>query len=125
MSRRSKLIRAAVPVFGVLILFAGPAFPGENSFIRFFQDHISAVDGDRCPMNPSCSQYAARAMKKHGPVMGWIMACDRLVRCGRDEAWVSPHVRIKGRDYIQDPVAANDFWWFGEKIDKGVKSVGF
>ncbi len=84
----------------------------KNIFIRFYQDHISAVDGARCPMTPSCSEYAARAMKKHGAVMGWIMACDRLVRCGRDEVHISPIIRINNHTYVSDPVSANDFWWF-------------
>ena len=84
----------------------------KNIFIKFYQDHISGADGGRCPMTPSCSEYAAQAMKKHGTVVGWIMACDRLVRCGRDEAHISPHVRIKGTTYISNPVSANDFWWF-------------
>jgi putative component of membrane protein insertase Oxa1/YidC/SpoIIIJ protein YidD len=89
----------------------------KNMFIRFFQDHISAVDGNRCCMTPSCSEYAAQAVKKHGPVIGWIMACDRLVRCGRDEVRVSPHVCINGQEFVSDPVSANDFWWF-KKEDK-------
>lgn len=84
----------------------------KNIFIQFYQDHISAADGGRCPMTPSCSEFAARAIKKHGPVLGWIMACDRLVRCGRDEVNISPQVVINGQDYVYDPVQANDFWWF-------------
>ncbi|WDP93271.1 MAG: membrane protein insertion efficiency factor YidD [Desulfobacter sp.] len=106
------------------MLPAAPAAAGDdetarrNPAIAFFQDHISAADGNRCPMTPSCSAYAARAVQKHGLVIGWIMACDRLVRCGRDEARISPHIRIKGREYISDPVSANDFWWFSKKEDK-------
>lgn len=97
---------------------AGDAPDSEiNPVIGFFQKHISAADGHRCPMTPSCSTYAARAIEKHGLVMGWIMACDRIVRCGRDEARISPHIWIKDRQYISDPVDANDFWWFEKKKD--------
>ena len=84
----------------------------KNMFIRFYQDHISGADGGRCPMTPSCSEYAARAIEKHGPVIGWIMACDRLVRCGRDELNISPTVTVNNQSYVSDPVDANDFWWF-------------
>jgi hypothetical protein len=63
-------------------------------------------------MYPSCSHYAARALKEHGPVMGWIMTCDRLLRCGRSETRLSPRVRVHGRPLTFDPVEANDFWWF-------------
>lgn len=87
----------------------------NNTVIKFYQKHISAIDGDRCPMYPHCSQYCAGAIEKHGFPMGWIMACDRLLRCGRDEVRLSPHVRVKGRELTFDPVSANDFWWFSPK----------
>ncbi len=102
----------------VLLLMVVPALgqdshsDGKNGVIRFYQDHLSAADGGRCPMSPSCSEYAARAIKKHGPLMGWIMACDRILRCGRSEVNLAPQKRIDGRPYTHDPVAANDFWWF-------------
>ena len=72
----------------VLMIFAvgQPVFGGEVSIqaINFFSEHISPADGDRCMMVPSCSHYAAGAVKKHGALIGWVMACDRLVRCGTD-----------------------------------------
>ncbi len=84
--------------------------------LEFYQKHISAIDGNRCPMNPSCSEYARQAMKKHGPILGWIMTCDRLMRCGRSEKKIAPLVQIKvqtkeGYQY-SDPLENNDFWWF-------------
>jgi putative membrane protein insertion efficiency factor len=84
----------------------------KNRIIRFYQTFVSGADGNRCPMYPSCSEYAARALKKHGPVMGWIMTCDRLMRCGRSDARLAPEIRIQDRPRIYDPVSANDFWWF-------------
>lgn len=79
--------------------------------LRFYKKYISPADGDRCPMYPGCSLYGARAFAKHGIFMGWVMTCDRLLRCGRDEMNVSPGITRKGRTYCHDPVAANDFWW--------------
>ena len=86
-----------------------------NPVIKFYQEHISGIDGNRCPMYPHCSQYCAQAIRKHGFGLGWIMACDRLLRCGRDEVRLSPHVRVNGRESTFDPVSANDFWWFSPK----------
>ena len=80
--------------------------------IKFYQKHISGIDGNRCPMYPSCSGYGAHAVRKHGLLLGWIMACDRLLRCGKDEVRLSPHIKINGRELTFDPVSANDFWWF-------------
>lgn len=100
-------------IFFLLIFLYGLAFGGDkNGIIQFYQDYISAADGDRCPMVPSCSAYAAQAIEKHGPVLGWMMACDRLVRCGRDEVTRSKKRWVSGQTLTVDPVQANDFWWF-------------
>jgi hypothetical protein len=80
-------------------------------FISFFRDHISAVDGDRCPSYPSCSSYSAEAFRKHGFVMGWLMTVDRLIHEGKEERSVSPLIRRDGSWRIYDPVENNDFWW--------------
>ena len=72
---------------------------------------LTRADSDRCPMMPSCSTYARRAFRRHGALMGWIMTCDRLLRCGRDEKHLAPKVFINGRILIYDPLKSNDFWW--------------
>ena len=117
MSPRNK-VPALLILAGLFLITAlvSPVQAQEgNIFIQFYQDHISAADGNRCPMTPSCSEYAAQAVKKHGPIMGWIMACDRLMRCGRDEVRLAPRVQISNHEYVADPVSANDFWWFNKK----------
>ena len=78
--------------------------------IKFYQDYISSVDGNRCPMHPTCSQYCIEAFKKHGTFWGWIMCSDRLIRCGRDEKKLSNPVWIDGEKRSYDPVSNNDFW---------------
>ena len=77
---------------------------------KFYRDYISSADGDRCPMYPTCSQYCMDAIKKHGPLTGWIMCSDRLMRCGRDETKISAPVWINGEKRNYDPVSNNDFW---------------
>ncbi|HKK90834.1 MAG TPA: membrane protein insertion efficiency factor YidD [Desulfobacteraceae bacterium] len=101
----------------VLVLLAGCAArestaPRAGGVLYFYQKHLSPVDGDRCSMYPTCSGYAAETFKKHGFPVGWIMTCDRLLRCGRDEVKRSPVLTVKGRTRCYDPVAANDFWWY-------------
>jgi hypothetical protein len=93
----------------------------ESRIIRFYQKYISGADGSRCPMVPSCSEYAAQAVRKHGPAMGWIMAFDRLMRCGRSETRLAPEIRVHGKTRIYDPVSANDFWWFTPLPDREEK----
>ncbi|MBW2448882.1 MAG: membrane protein insertion efficiency factor YidD [Deltaproteobacteria bacterium] len=78
--------------------------------IKFYQDYISSVDGNRCPMHPTCSQYCIEAFKKHGTLLGWIMCSDRLIRCGRNENNLSDPVWIDGEKRRYDPISNNDFW---------------
>ncbi|VBB43013.1 exported hypothetical protein [uncultured Desulfatiglans sp.] len=83
--------------------------------VRLFRDHISAVDSDRCPSYPSCSEYSVRAFEKHGFVMGWLMTVDRLIHEGSEEEAVSGTVKVGDRLLINDPVHNNDFWWYRPK----------
>ncbi len=79
--------------------------------INFFIRYISPVDGERCPCYPTCSDYARRAIRKHGLAMGFVMAFDRLIH-EADEIHRVPQVPIFGIPRYYDPVENNDFWWY-------------
>lgn len=85
---------------------------------RFYKQYISSADGNRCGMYPSCSSYGQEAVKKHGLFIGWIMTCDRLIRCGRDETKLSQSISSSNKLLTVDPVAANDFWWYSHEASK-------
>jgi hypothetical protein len=85
--------------------------PSWSSPLLFFQRVISRADGDRCPMAPSCSHYAANAFAHHHPATAWVLTCDRLLRCGHDEVRQAPRVWVDGHARAFDPVSANTFWW--------------
>ncbi|MBW2093519.1 MAG: membrane protein insertion efficiency factor YidD [Deltaproteobacteria bacterium] len=96
---------------------AGRAGGGESInvgawLVTLYRDHLSKVDGDRCPSFPSCSSYSVQAFRKHGFIMGWMMTVDRLFHEGSEEKRVSPLVYDHGRLKIYDPVENNDFWWY-------------
>ncbi|MFH1349830.1 MAG: membrane protein insertion efficiency factor YidD [Pseudomonadota bacterium] len=91
----------------------GASFSIGAWLVSAFRDHISAVDGDRCPSYPSCSSYSVRAIKNHGFFMGWMMTVDRLIHEGSEEVEVTPFVLSEGKWKIYDPVENNDFWWYG------------
>ena len=78
--------------------------------IHLYRTFLSGADGHRCPMTPSCSSYALSTIKRHGALLGWIMACDRLMRCGRDELDRSPKTLTPYGWRWQDSVDDNDFW---------------
>ncbi len=82
--------------------------------IHFYQgplNHLSAVRYGDCPMYPSCSHYGLSAIEHHGALIGWMMAFDRLIRCGRDESHLSPEVIVGGDWKYIDTLEQNDFWW--------------
>jgi putative membrane protein insertion efficiency factor len=49
--------------------------------IRLYQRLISPALGQRCRYYPSCSEYAAQAVKRFGILRGLILAGWRLLRC--------------------------------------------
>jgi hypothetical protein len=79
--------------------------------VGFYKKTVSRVDGDRCPSEPSCSEYSLQAFRKHGFFIGWVMTVDRLIHEGTEETKVSPVVFPGGKKKIYDPVENNDFWW--------------
>ncbi|MBW2596114.1 MAG: membrane protein insertion efficiency factor YidD [Deltaproteobacteria bacterium] len=86
--------------------------------LNFFSEYISKVDGDRCPMHPTCASYSRQAVKKHGVFMGIVMTADRLIHEGSEMDY-APLVKAGGGVRYYDPVNWNDYWWYNrESLDK-------
>ncbi len=49
--------------------------------IRFYQWVLSPVMGPKCRYTPTCSQYSADALKKHGIWKGGGLAIKRISKC--------------------------------------------
>jgi putative membrane protein insertion efficiency factor len=49
--------------------------------VRLYQRILSPLLPPACRFVPSCSEYAAGAIEKHGPFAGVGLAAWRLVRC--------------------------------------------
>lgn len=49
--------------------------------IRVYQLTLSSVMGRRCRYLPTCSEYSADAIKKHGPWNGFWLALGRITSC--------------------------------------------
>ncbi|MFC1556265.1 membrane protein insertion efficiency factor YidD [candidate division KSB1 bacterium] len=49
--------------------------------VKLYQMAISPLFPAVCRFDPSCSQYAVEAIKKHGAVRGCYMAFSRILRC--------------------------------------------
>jgi hypothetical protein len=52
------------------------------ALIKLYQWVISPILGpNKCRFTPTCSHYAAEALKKHGPFRGTWLAIKRISRC--------------------------------------------
>lgn len=65
-------------------------------FLKLYKQLVSPWLPASCRYVPTCSEYAAEAVARHGIVRGGLLACWRLVRC-------NPFVRGG-----YDPVPNND-----------------
>ncbi len=52
----------------------------SNLFL-FYKKYISSQDMARCSFTPSCSEYAIKAIKSQGLIIGVINFFDRFSRC--------------------------------------------
>jgi len=52
-----------------------------NFFITLYQKHISPLKPATCRFYPSCSEYAAQALKKYGLLKGLRLSAGRILRC--------------------------------------------
>lgn len=50
-------------------------------FIRAYQLCIKPVIGGVCRFTPTCSEYAAQALTKHGFCKGTWLALKRILKC--------------------------------------------
>ena len=80
-----------------------------SGLVDFYRRVVSAVDGDRCHMAPTCSLYGRTAIAVHGPLLGLVLTADRLLHESDEMAWAKP-IRRDGELYYPDPLEANTYW---------------
>tara|TARA_A100001388_G_C28768562_1_gene502348 strand:- start:2032 stop:2268 length:237 start_codon:yes stop_codon:yes gene_type:complete len=49
--------------------------------IKIYQFLISPLIGKNCRFNPTCSNYALEALKKHGLILGMYYSIIRISKC--------------------------------------------
>ena len=81
---------------------------GKNIFLNFYQKWLSPVKGgNKCPMHPSCSQYAKISFQ----ILPWYKAypksLERILHCGK-ELYLYPTIQIDGIIRWYDPVLTQE-----------------
>jgi len=55
--------------------------------LRAYKLTLSPLIGRQCRYLPTCSEYAAQALKDHGPLKGGWLALGRICRCNPLGGW--------------------------------------
>lgn len=55
--------------------------------LRAYKLTLSPLIGRQCRFLPTCSEYAAQALKDHGPAKGSWLALARICRCNPFGGW--------------------------------------
>jgi putative membrane protein insertion efficiency factor len=85
-----------------------PEVAAASAALRLFQRLISPVDGPRCRLYPTCSEFARQAVQRYGLLAGVALTCGRLIR---DNASAPAYYRravAGGRLVLYDP--PEDHW---------------
>lgn len=90
---------------------------------RFLKEVISPVDGPRCPMYPTDTQFALEASRRHGAILGLLFLVDRLFH-EWSESKRAPIIMVYGKQRFYDPLDANDFWLRGKSRPQDPVSHG-
>ncbi len=86
---------------GALASMAGRRL--ATGFIRAYQLTFSAIAGRTCRHLPTCSDYAAEAVGRHGIWPGAWMAAARICRCGPGGT--------SGLDFVCEELPARSAWY--------------
>jgi len=60
---------------------AGLLVPVLVGLVQAYRLLLSPVLGPSCRFSPSCSAYAAEALRSHGAAVGFLLALRRVARC--------------------------------------------
>lgn len=80
---------------------------GKNFLLDIYQNYLSPVKGgNRCPMYPSCSQYAKILFEEKPLYQAYIYMFERILRCGH-ELYLYPKIISQDRALWYDPPITN------------------
>lgn len=77
--------------------------------VSFYRTQISPAIGQRCTLEPSCSEYFRIASHRHG-LLGIPMIADRFIREPTVNSEKKEPVRVNGMIRYRDSIDDHDFW---------------
>lgn len=88
-----------------LLFYAQFGFSQRESLgnlYNFYQKYISDIRPSKCPMYPSCSNFAMDSFKNYSILRATLHTTDRLLRCGHDHDTYDL-VSVEGHTKLFDP----------------------
>ncbi len=82
--------------------------PGQW-LIFFYRNFVRPAIGNRCSLDPSCSEYGLRALKKHG-LFGIGFIADRFIREPDVVKEKENPIRTGTKMRYSDPLEKHDYW---------------
>lgn len=80
------------------------------ALLTFYAKTLSPLNGQSCPLDPSCSQYAVQALHRHGAFVGMLLTVDRLIH-ERTQIFTGKRRQMAdGQVRVIDELNDNDFW---------------
>jgi putative membrane protein insertion efficiency factor len=80
--------------------------------IRFYQLSFAFLLGRRCRHLPSCSNYAAEAVVRHGAWRGFLLGLFRVLRC---HPWGTAGFDPVPESVPKSPFAIAEYWRLGRQ----------
>jgi len=80
----------------------------SEDYFNFYQQNISDLRGNSCPMYPSCANYTLETIKEKGLIDGIISGSDRLMRCGHEHNYYNLTLQEKGFKLIDFPYGKSE-----------------
>lgn len=92
-----------------------PGFRPSGALVVFYRSQIRPAIGNRCELNPSCSEYFLQAGRRHGG-LAFPMIADRFFREPSVAQKAKREPSRDGQSRAVDPLDDHDFWHRKEPI---------
>ncbi|HEX2956506.1 MAG TPA: membrane protein insertion efficiency factor YidD [Chitinispirillaceae bacterium] len=94
-------------------------------FLDFYQRYLSQLRYSRCPMFPSCSEYARSVIGHYCTLQAYPLICDRLIRCGHDFNTYDDTIIGQQRRLLDFPYPFTDFFIYENRVsDVQISNAG-
>ena len=94
----------------------------SDDYIGFYQNYISGIRGQSCPMYPSCSRYGIDSFRNNNFFNAFLSTSDRLIRCGHDYENYSFTLSNDGIKILDIPEHSTKYN-FSDLVYKGERNI--